>query len=181
MKTQSPHTPHGMLSLCSLRSQGPSALARSPHSHASLPASPAVLASLAASPLLLSLRSRLSPLACLRFTRARRLSHLLRALLAPLAASLAALASLGPPLLRARSARRHTHRTRLLVLLSRFATRQLSPAARSTRRLHACRSLRSPLAAPPAARCLTCWFCSPASHALPASPAEHFSHGRQIP
>mmetsp|Transcript_21832 Transcript_21832/g.49203 ORF Transcript_21832/g.49203 Transcript_21832/m.49203 type:complete len:153 (+) Transcript_21832:1141-1599(+) len=68
-----------MLSLCSLRSQGPSALARSPHSHASLPASPAVLASLAASPLLLSLRSRLSPLACLRFTRARRLSHLLRA------------------------------------------------------------------------------------------------------
>jgi hypothetical protein len=77
LKTQSPHTPHGMLSLCSLRSQGPSALARSPHSHASLPASPAVLASLAASPLLLSLAY---------------------ASLAPLAAYLLVLHSVSPPL-----------------------------------------------------------------------------------
>ena len=150
------------------------------------PRSPPLQLCLLTSPprLLLSHLSRFAPAACLRPALTSLASLLLPAccllILLILLASLAHLARL------ARLAR--------LLPLASLASSNLAPGAHSSRSplrcclapallaslalLLASPALLASLTASPAARFLTCWLCSPASLALPASPLQHFTRGR---
>ena len=172
--TLASHSPHTRLTFASLRSLATLASFASPAS------SPAVLAHFAASPagLLLSHLSRFAPAACLRPALTS-----LASLLLPACCLLILLASLA-----------HLVRLARLLPLASLASSNLAPGAHSSRSplrcclapallaslalLLASPALLASLTASPAARFLTCWLCSPASLALPASPLQHFTRGR---
>ena len=135
-----------MLSLCSLCSHHSTLARLASRSRFELPASPALLASLTASPLLACALASLAPAASpVCFACSLRSTRLSRCSLCSSSLPLPSLASLGPLLLFARAPLAASP-----DVLSPRSSARLLLGARSARRLD-CGSLRSPLAAPPAA------------------------------